>query len=82
MDEPETAQTSLSIDSPEETEDYWIQVSQLSSVELSDNTDSQEPTNYDSNSNSPSPVLYPQRSPKRRKSLAAVELPNFRPKSH
>ncbi|BAY46490.1 hypothetical protein SAMD00079811_41020 [Scytonema sp. HK-05] len=80
--EPETAQTSLSIDSPEETEDYWIQVSQLSSVELSKNTDSQEPTNYDTNSNSPSPVLYPQRAPKRRKSLAAVELPNFRPKSH
>ncbi|WP_414588811.1 hypothetical protein [Scytonema sp. PCC 10023] len=80
--EPETAQTSLSIDSPEETEDYWIQVSQLSSVELSENTDSQELTNYDTNSNSPSPVLYPQRAPKRRKSLAAVELPNFRPKSH
>ncbi|KAB8318017.1 hypothetical protein SD81_022615 [Tolypothrix campylonemoides VB511288] len=83
--EPETAKTSLktslSIDSPEETEDYWIQVSQLSSVELSENTDSQ-PTNYDTNSNSPSPVLYPQRPPKRRKSLAAVELPNFRPKSH
>lgn len=79
--EPETGKTSLNIDSPEETEDYWIQVSQLSSVEMSENTDSQ-PTNYDTNSNSPSPVLYPQRAPKRRKSLAAVELPNFRPKSH
>ena len=81
-DEPETAQTSLSLDSSEETEDYWMQVSQFSSLELSENTDSQEPTNYDTNSNSPSPVLYPQRPPKRRKSLAAVELPNFRPKSH
>ncbi|MEI2578140.1 hypothetical protein [Scytonema sp. PRP1] len=82
VSEPETAQTSLSIDSPQETEDYWIEVSQLSSVELSKNTDSQEPTNHDTNSNSPSPVVYPQRPPKRRKSLAAVELPNFRPKSH
>lgn len=80
--EPETAQTLLSLDSPEESEDYWIQISQLSSVELSENTDSQEPTNYDTNSNSPSPVVYPQRPAKRRKSLAAVELPNFRPKSH
>lgn len=30
---------------------------------------------------SPSPLIYPQRPPKGRKSLASVELPNFRPKS-
>jgi hypothetical protein len=28
-------------------------------------------------SNSPSPLLYPQRQPKERKSRASVELPNF-----
>ncbi|MFN6465204.1 MAG: hypothetical protein RMZ41_025750 [Nostoc sp. DedVER02] len=59
-----------------ETEDYWSEVSQLSENDfppdlLSDNTD---------DANSPSPVVYPQRPPKGRKSLASVELPNFRPK--
>ncbi|MEH2234653.1 MAG: hypothetical protein V7K71_34375 [Nostoc sp.] len=60
-----------------ETEDYWSEVSQLSASDLSsellgDNTN---------DDNSPSPVVYPQRPPKGRKSLASVELPNFRPKS-
>lgn len=60
----------------EEAEDYWSEVSQLSENNLSpeslgDNTD---------DANSPSPVVYPQRPPKGRKSLASVELPNFRPK--
>ncbi|MEH2159932.1 MAG: hypothetical protein V7K38_02555 [Nostoc sp.] len=59
-----------------EAEDYWSEVSQLSENDLSpeslsDNTD---------DANSPSPVVYPQRPPKGRKSLASVELPNFRPK--
>ncbi|MBN3882812.1 MAG: hypothetical protein V7K64_21255 [Nostoc sp.] len=63
-----------------ETEDYWSEVSQLSATDFSpeslgDNTN-------DANSpNSPSPVVYPRRPPKGRKSLASVELPNFRPKS-
>ncbi|ODG96695.1 hypothetical protein A4S05_17200 [Nostoc sp. KVJ20] len=60
-----------------ETEDYWSEVSQLSASDLSsellgDNTNDDK---------SPSPVVYPQRPPKGRKSLASVELPNFRPKS-
>ncbi len=56
----------------EESEDYWLEVSQLSSELSGDNTN---------DANSPSPVVYPQRPPKGRKSLASVELPNFRPKS-
>ncbi|MEH2127746.1 hypothetical protein [Nostoc sp.] len=60
-----------------ETEDYWSEVSQFSASDLcsellGDNTN---------DDNSPSPVVYPQRPPKGRKSLASVELPNFRPKS-
>ncbi|MDZ8084601.1 MAG: hypothetical protein RMY16_03245 [Nostoc sp. DedQUE12b] len=58
-----------------ETEDYWsesqLSASDLSSESLGDNTN---------DDNSPSPVVYPQRPPKGRKSLASVELPNFRPK--
>ncbi len=61
----------------EETEDYWLQLELLTTNNLShesseDNTD---------DTNSPSPVVYPQRPPKGRKSLASVELPNFRPNS-
>ncbi|MDZ7969505.1 MAG: hypothetical protein RM368_31945 [Nostoc sp. DedSLP03] len=60
-----------------ETEDYWLEVSQLSASDLSSESLGDN-TNDD---NSPSPVVYPQRPPKGRKSLASVELPNFRPKS-
>ncbi|MBN3939875.1 MAG: hypothetical protein V7L21_10275 [Nostoc sp.] len=60
-----------------ETEDYWSEVSQLSASDLSSESLGDN-TNDD---NSPSPVVYPQRPPKGRKSLASVELPNFRPKS-
>ncbi len=60
-----------------ETEDYWSEVSQLSASNLSSESLGDN-TNDD---NSPSPVVYPQRPPKGRKSLASVELPNFRPKS-
>jgi len=35
----------------------------------------------DEDTQSPSPVVYPQRPPKGRKSLASVELPNFKPNS-
>ncbi|MDF5708574.1 MAG: hypothetical protein PUP90_13030 [Nostoc sp. S4] len=59
----------------EETEDYWSEVPQLTQLELSPSSDD----NAD-DTNSPSPVVYPQRPPKGRKSLASVELPNFRPK--
>ncbi|MFK0735240.1 MAG: hypothetical protein ACFKPT_05280 [Gloeotrichia echinulata GP01] len=56
-----------------ENEDYWSEISQLTEVEL-------QPTDLtqDTDTKSPSPVVYPQRPPKGRKSLASVELPNFR----
>ncbi|MBN3925888.1 hypothetical protein [Nostoc sp. NMS4] len=64
-----------------EAEDYWSEVSQLQ-LELSANDLSPEPLGDNTNDDSsPSPVVYPQRPPKGRKSLASVELPNFRPKS-
>jgi len=79
-DEAETVETWVTNGSPDEAEDYWIQVVQSSSLELQETANSQEPlTNY--TTNAPSPLLYPQRPPKGRKSLASVELPNFRPKS-
>ncbi|MFN6516966.1 MAG: hypothetical protein RMY29_020980 [Nostoc sp. CreGUA01] len=59
----------------EETEDYWSEVPQSTQLDLSPES-SDDNTN---DANSPSPVVYPQRPPKGRKSLASVELPNFRP---
>ncbi|MEH2251676.1 hypothetical protein [Nostoc sp.] len=65
-----------------ETEDYWSEVSQLTQLELSaTDLSPQSSADNTNDANSPSPVLYPQRPPKGRKSLASVELPNFRPKS-
>jgi len=65
----------------EETEDYWSD-SQLTQMELSATDFSPESSGDNTDdANSPSPVVYPQRPPKGRKSLASVELPNFRPKS-
>ncbi len=65
-----------------ETEDYWSEVAQLAQLELSATDLSPESLGDNTNeNNSPSPVVYPQRPPKGRKSLASVELPNFRPKS-
>ncbi|MEA5601801.1 hypothetical protein [Nostoc sp. UHCC 0252] len=58
-----------------ETEDYWSE-SQLSENDFSPESLGDNPDD----ANSPSPVVYPQRPPKGRKSLASVELPNFRPK--
>ncbi|MEH2321136.1 hypothetical protein [Nostoc sp.] len=64
----------------EESEDYWSDVSQLTQLELSATDLSPELSGDNTNdANSPSPVVYPQRPPKGRKSLASVELPNFRP---
>ena len=37
-----------------------------------------EPSSFTANTNWPSPVVYPLRPPKGRKSLAAIELPTFR----
>ncbi len=59
-----------------ENEDYWADISQFTQVELLSTDLSQ-----DDDTLSPSPVVYPQRPPKGRKSLASVELPNFRQKS-
>jgi len=53
----------------EENEDFWLDVSPLP-PSLSESTETFK---------SPSPLLYPERPPKGRKSLASVELPNFRP---
>ena len=65
-----------------ETEDYWSEVSQLTQLELSATDLSPDLSGDNTNdANSPSPVVYPQRPPKGRKSLASVELPNFHPKS-
>ncbi len=65
----------------EEPEDYWSEMSQLPSVDLPGNNFSQEPfADYTTDAKSPSPVIYPQRPPKGRKSWASVQLPNFRPK--
>ncbi|QFS48246.1 hypothetical protein [Nostoc sphaeroides] len=65
---------------PEGTEDYWSE-SQLTHLELSATDLPPESLGDNTNDTSPSPVVYPQRPPKGRKSLASVELPNFRPKS-
>ncbi|MEH1874981.1 hypothetical protein [Nostoc sp.] len=64
---------------PEGTEDYWSE-SQLTQLELSAADLPPESLGDNTNDTSPSPVVYPQRPPKGRKSLASVELPNFRPK--
>jgi hypothetical protein len=56
------------------TQDYWLQPSQLPPLAESFNDGS-------NNANSPAPIVYPQRPPKGRKSLASVELPNFRTNS-
>jgi molecular chaperone GrpE (heat shock protein) len=64
----------------EETDDYWSEISRLTQVDFSASDLSQESSGDNTNeTNSPSPVVYPQRPPKGRKSLASVELPNFRP---
>ncbi|RAM48653.1 MAG: hypothetical protein C6Y22_26780 [Hapalosiphonaceae cyanobacterium JJU2] len=53
----------------EEKEDLWLDMSPLPpSLPESEQSDK-----------SPSPVVYPERPPKGRKSLASVELPDFRP---
>ncbi|CDN17192.1 unknown protein [Richelia intracellularis] len=60
------------------TEDYWSDIPQISALDVLENTQSDNSwNNYDEEQASPSPVVYPQRPPKGRKSLASVELPNF-----
>jgi hypothetical protein len=78
---PESSMSSFTDTTVEENEDYWSEVvSQVpSNWEFSATELPQEPFGSYSDVNSPSPVIYPKRPPKGRKSLASVELPNFRP---
>jgi len=76
-EEPENATITLIEEKDEANEDYWLEASQLPPLEILGTASPQPPLS----DNSPSPVIYPQRPPKGRKSLASVELPNFRPKS-
>ncbi len=63
----------------ENPDDYWSEVSQPSPLNFMETASPQGSFSHNSsNLHSPSPVVYPQRPPKRRKSLASVELPNFR----
>ena len=62
----------------DETEDYWEEVSQFPAYDLPKDTASFEIlSDTDHRTNSPSPLIYPKRPPKGRKSLASVELPSF-----
>ncbi len=62
-----------------ESEDYWAEVSQLTHLDLPATDSPLHPSHHADDGNSPSPVVYPKRPPKGRKSLASVELPKFRP---
>ncbi|WP_096621119.1 hypothetical protein [Calothrix sp. NIES-3974] len=60
-----------------QTEDIWGDISNLTPEQISI---LQSPAISDiDDRNSPSPLVYPRRPPKGRKSLSSVELPNFRP---
>ena len=64
-----------------ELQDYWEEVSQFPAF-VSENPASFEIlSDTDSHENFPSPLIYPKRPPKGRKSLASVELPKFPHKS-
>ncbi|AFZ55938.1 hypothetical protein H6G54_27500 [Anabaena cylindrica FACHB-243] len=66
-----------------EIEDYWSDVSPSTTSKLPRHHFSPEPLGeYPQDHKSPSPLIYPQRPPKGRKSLASVELPNFRTKGN
>ncbi|MDZ8050311.1 MAG: hypothetical protein RMX68_024310 [Aulosira sp. ZfuVER01] len=66
----------------QENEDYWSEISQLSQVDLPLPDVGQDLSNNSTtDEKSPSPVVYPKRPPQGRKSLASVELPNFRQKN-
>ncbi|MEA5570879.1 hypothetical protein [Calothrix sp. UHCC 0171] len=62
----------------EEEQDYWAEVSQLNHLDLPVSESPFHPPNPEDET-SPSPVIYPNRPPKGRKSFASVELPKFRP---
>ncbi len=65
-------------DNSSETGDYWEEISDYPAFDLSQNAASFEIINdTEDRTNSPSPLIYPKRPPKGRKSLASVELPKF-----
>ncbi len=74
-----TFTSSMNDSSTNETEDYWEEVSHFPAFDLSQNAASFEiiSDTADSHNNSPSPLIYPKRPPKGRKSFASVELPKF-----
>ncbi|MBW4604107.1 MAG: hypothetical protein KME29_32195 [Calothrix sp. FI2-JRJ7] len=58
-------------------EDYWAEVSQLTHLDLPATESPHHPSHNIDDANSPSPVVYPRRPPKGRKSLSSVQLPKF-----
>jgi hypothetical protein len=76
-EESETPEVLTNETLPEECVDVWSE--QAPVLELPGTAvPSIDLMNESANSNSPSPLLYPQRPPKGRKSLSAVELPKFK----
>ena len=70
--------SSMSYVNNDETQDYWEEVSHYPAFDLSENASAFEITSdTDTDTTSPSPLIYPKRPPKGRKSLASVELPKF-----
>lgn len=61
-------------------EDYWAEVSQLTHLDLPATESPHHPSHNIDDANSPSPVVYPRRPPKGRKSMSSVQLPKFPPK--
>ncbi|MBF2063895.1 MAG: hypothetical protein IGS39_05625 [Calothrix sp. C42_A2020_038] len=76
-----SSQNTTNINTQEETEDYWAEVSQLTHLDLPATESPLHPAHNTNDANSPSPVVYPKRPPKGRKSLASVELPKFPPET-
>ncbi|MEM9925969.1 MAG: hypothetical protein AAF915_19825 [Cyanobacteria bacterium P01_D01_bin.50] len=76
-----TFNSSMNENNTYELEDYWEEVSDYPAFDVSENTSSFETLrDTDSHSNSPSPLIYPKRPSKGRKSFASVELPKFNQK--
>jgi hypothetical protein len=70
--ETQTSQTTQT-----ETVDYWSDVPQVPPFEFTPADPDAAPGDDNANPISPSPLIYPNRPPKGRKSLSSVELPNF-----
>lgn len=76
-----TFSSSVNENNTYELEDYWEEVSHFPAFDVTENDSSFETlSETDSHSNSPSPLIYPKRPSKGRKSFASVELPKFNQK--